>query len=143
QPSFLVGHPIDISPLSKSDPANSRKVLRFQVVAAASELGNGWAELNDGIDQRKRFEEQAKLREAGDTEAQMLDEDFVQAMEYGMPPAVGFGMSERVFSVFMNKSIRETVIFPPMREVSESAKEGKAKSSKIAVAVLNKGASME
>jgi lysyl-tRNA synthetase class 2 len=85
------------------------------VLAAGSELGNGWAELNDGLEQRRRFEQQMKLREAGDNEAQMLDEDFVEAMEYGMPPAVGFGMSERVFSILMDRSIRETVIFPSMR----------------------------
>jgi lysyl-tRNA synthetase class 2 len=143
EPSFLVGHPLDISPLSKSDPTNPRKVLRFQVLAAASELGNGWAELNDGIDQRKRFEEQEHLRAAGDAEAQMLDEDFVEAIEYGLPPAVGFGMSERVFSVLMNKSIRETVIFPPMREEQSEQSTGKSKQTKIAVAILNKAATME
>lgn len=119
QPGFLVGHPIDISPLAKTDPKNPKKVLRFQVVAVQSELGNGWAELNDPVDQRARFEEQMKMREAGDTEAQMMDEDFVEALEYGLPPAVGFGMSERLFAVLMDKSIRETVIFPPMKESKE------------------------
>lgn len=116
QPCFLTGHPIDISPLSKADPKNPRKVLRVQAVAVGSELCNAFAELNDPIDQRQRFEEQMKLREEGDAEAQMLDEDFVEAMEYGMPPAFGFGMSERFFSILMNRSVRETVIFPPVRE---------------------------
>ncbi len=116
QPSFLVGHPLVISPLSKLDPKNPKKVLRFQVLAAGTELGNGWSELNDPLDQRVRFEEQMKLREAGDKEAQMMDEDFVEALEYGMPPAVGFGMSERVFAVLMDKSIRETTIFPLMKK---------------------------
>ncbi|MDD5083309.1 MAG: lysine--tRNA ligase [Candidatus Moranbacteria bacterium] len=116
QPCFLVGHPIDISPLSKIDPTNPKKVLRAQLVAGRSELTNSFAELNDPIDQRRRFEDQMKLREAGDAEAQMLDEDFVQALEYGMPPAFGLGMSERVFSFLMGRSIRETVIFPPMKE---------------------------
>jgi len=143
QPCFLVGHPLDISPLSKLDPANSKKVLRFQVLAAGSELGNGWAELNDGIDQRQRFDEQMKLRQAGDNEAQMLDEDFVEAMEYGMPPAVGFGMSERVFAVLMNKSIRETVIFPPMKEMEKQSAPTKSKETKIAVALVNKGIGLE
>lgn len=115
QPCFLTGHPIEVSPLAKSDPKNPRRVLRMQVVAGRSELCNTFAELNDPIEQRKRFEEQMKLREAGDAEAQMLDEDFVEALEYGMPPAFGFGMSERLFSFLMNRSIRETVIFPPMR----------------------------
>jgi lysyl-tRNA synthetase class 2 len=115
QPCFLVGHPIEVSPLAKSDPNNPQRVLRMQPIAAASELGNGFSELNDPADQRARFEEQAKLREAGDAEAQMLDEDFLEALEYGMPPAFGFGMSERLFAVLSDRSIRETVIFPPMR----------------------------
>ena len=116
QPCFLVGHPIEVSPLAKKDPKDPRKVLRMQVLVGGSELGNGFAELNDPIDQRSRFEQQMKLREAGDEEAQMLDEDFVEALEYGMPPAFGFGFSERLFSLLMNKSVRETVIFPPMKE---------------------------
>lgn len=116
RPCFLVGHPIEVSPLAKRDPKNPKKVLRMQVVACGSELGNGFAELNDPVDQRARFEAQAKLREAGDKEAQMLDEDYVEAMEYGMPPAFGFGMSERFFSFLTNKSVRETVLFPPMKE---------------------------
>lgn len=116
QPCFLVGHPIEVSPLAKQDPSNPNRVLRFQPIACKSELGNGFAELNDPIDQRKRFEDQMALREAGDAEAQMLDEDFIQALEYGMPPACGFGMSERFFAILMNRSIRETVIFPPMKE---------------------------
>ena len=116
QPCFLVGHPLEVSPLAKQDPANPNKVLRFQPIACKSELGNGFAELNDPIDQRARFEKQMKLREEGDPEAQMLDEDFLQALEYGMPPACGFGMSERLFAILMNRSVRETVIFPPTRE---------------------------
>jgi len=116
QPCFLVGHPVEISPLSKTDPKNPKKVLRFQVLAVQTELGNGWAELNDPDEQRRRFEEQMKLREQGDTEAQMMDEDYVEALEYGLPPTVGFGMSERLFAVLLDKSIRETVIFPPMKE---------------------------
>ncbi len=115
EPCFLVGHPLDVSPLAKIDPKNSKKALRFQPVAARSELGNGFAELNDPVDQRRRFEEQMKLRVAGDKEGMMLDEDFLEALEYGMPPACGFGMSERFFAILMDKSVRETVIFPPMK----------------------------
>lgn len=118
QPCFLTGHPLAISPLSKRDSRNPKKVLRFQVVSCGTELGNGWSELNDPLDQRERFEKQMKLREAGDKEAQRLDEDYLAAMEYGMPPAVGFGMSERLFAVLMDKPIRETVIFPLMRKKS-------------------------
>ncbi len=116
QPCFLVGHPLAVSPLAKLDPKNPKKVLRIQPIAGGQELGNGFAELNDPIDQRKRFEEQAKLRESGDKEAQMMDEDFVEALEYGMPPAFGFGMGERLFAFLMNKSVRETVIFPLVKE---------------------------
>jgi lysyl-tRNA synthetase class 2 len=115
QPCFLVGHPLEVSPLAKIDPNNPNRVLRFQPVACQSELGNGFAELNDPSDQRRRFEEQMKLRAAGDVEGMMLDEDFLEALEYGMPPACGFGMSERFFAILLNKSIRETVIFPPMK----------------------------
>ncbi|PIU07637.1 MAG: lysine--tRNA ligase [Candidatus Moranbacteria bacterium CG_4_8_14_3_um_filter_34_16] len=115
QPCFLVGHPLEVSPLAKIDPKNPKKVLRFQIVAGKSELCNAFSELNDPIDQKNRFIEQMKAREGGDKEAQMLDEDFVEALEYGMPPAFGFGMSERLFSFLMDKSIRETVIFPPMK----------------------------
>ncbi|MFA6047879.1 MAG: lysine--tRNA ligase [Parcubacteria group bacterium] len=115
QPCFLTGHPVEVSPLAKKDPNNSKKVRRVQVIAGRSELGNGWAEINDALDQRSRFEEQAKLREAGDKEAQMFDEDFVEALEYGMPPAFGFGMGERFFAFIMNKSVRECVIFPAMK----------------------------
>jgi lysyl-tRNA synthetase class 2 len=115
QPCILVGHPIEVSPLAKSDPTNPRKVLRMQPIACKSELGNGFSELNDPLEQRARFEQQMALRESGDSEAQMLDEDFLAALEYGLPPAFGFGMSERLFAVLMDRSIRETVIFPPMR----------------------------
>jgi lysyl-tRNA synthetase class 2 len=116
QPCFLVGHPLEVSPLAKIDPENPRRTLRFQPIAGKSELGNGFAELNDPMDQRRRFEEQMRLRAAGDKEGMMLDEDFIQALEYGLPPACGFGMSERLFAVLMNRSVRETVIFPPMKE---------------------------
>lgn len=115
QPCFLAGHPLEVSPLAKKDPGNPKKVLRFQIVAGGSELCNAFSELNDPIDQKNRFLEQMKMREAGDTEAQMMDEDFVEALEYGMPPAFGFGMSERFFAFLMNKSVRETVIFPTVR----------------------------
>lgn len=118
QPCFLVGHPLVISPLAKLDPSNPKRVLRAQFIALRSELTNSFAELNDPVDQRRRFEEQMKLRAEGDKEGMMLDEDFLEALEYGMPPAFGFGMSERLFAILMNKSVRETVIFPPVREKS-------------------------
>ncbi len=115
KPVFLVNQPVELEPLAKRDPNNPKVVQRLQIVAYGTELGKGFGELNDPLDQRSRFEDQMKLREAGDSEAQMLDEDYLEAMEYGMPPAAGFGLSERLFSVLTDKSIRETVIFPPMK----------------------------
>lgn len=141
QPCILFGQPIEVSPFAKRHPQNPKKTLRFQIIAGGSELYNAFAELNDSIDQKNRFFEQMKLRAAGDREALMIDEDFVEALEYGMPPAFGVGMSERFFAFIMNKSVRETVIFPPMREITN--KEGKSKNTKIAVAIINKGAGME
>jgi lysyl-tRNA synthetase class 2 len=116
QPCFITGHPIQVSPLAKNDLKNPKKVLRFQIVAGGSELCNAFSELNDPIEQKKRFMEQMKAKNAGDKEAMMMDEDFVEALEYGMPPAFGFGLSERLFAFIMNKSVRETTIFPGMKE---------------------------
>ncbi|HBA36919.1 TPA: lysine--tRNA ligase [Candidatus Falkowbacteria bacterium] len=118
-PGFLVGTPITVSPLAKRDENNSELAQRFQVILAGSELGNGYSELNNPLDQEQRFQEQQKLREAGDEEAQEHDYDFVEALEYGMPPTCGFGFSERLFSFLMNKSARECQIFPLMRPRKE------------------------
>jgi lysyl-tRNA synthetase class 2 len=115
QPCFLINPPVDVEPLAKRLKPGSNKVARFQVVAGGTELGKGFSELNDPVDQRARFEEQMKLRAAGDTEAQTMDEDFVEALEYGMPPTAGFGLSERLFCVLMDKPGRETVFFPVLR----------------------------
>ncbi len=114
-PAFLIGLPTYMEPLAKSDPENPAVVERFQVLIAGSEMGKGFSELNDPLDQRARFEEQEKLRAAGDDEAQRLDLDYIRAMEYGMPPAFGFGMSERLFSFLENKPANETQIFPLLR----------------------------
>ncbi len=115
QPTFLINPPVEIEPLAKRLTPGSNKVARVQIVAGGTELGKGFSELNDPVDQRKRFEEQMKLRAAGDNEAQMMNEDFVEALEYGMPPAAGFGVSERLFAVLLDKPIRETVFFPILR----------------------------
>jgi len=114
-PGFLVGVPTEVSPLAKKDEENPKITQRFQVIIAGSELGNGYSELNDPVDQEERFNEQMKLRAAGDEEAQMKDEDFIEALGYGMPPTCGFGMSERVFSFLANKTARECQTFPLMR----------------------------
>ena len=115
EPGFLVLPSADIEPLAKRWPDDPNRVERFQVMAGGVELGKGFSELNDPVDQRKRFEKQMKLRKAGDKEAQRLDEDFIEALEYGMPPAAGFGMSERFFAFLINRPVRETVFFPLMR----------------------------
>ncbi len=114
-PGFLINTPIIISPLAKRNEDNPKISRKFQPIIAGSELGNGYSELNDPVDQRERFEEQQKMRDAGDEEAQMFDEDFIEAIEYGMPPTCGFGMPERFFSFLMDKPMRETQIFPLMK----------------------------
>ncbi len=114
-PGFLVGQPVEVSPLAKRNPEDNKKVEQFQVILAGSEMGNGYSELNDAFDQEKRFEEQVKLKKAGDTEAQEHDKEFVEALKYGMPPTCGFGVSERLFSILMDKPVRECVIFPLMK----------------------------
>ena len=116
KPVFLIDQPVELEPLAKRDPKIQSSCKRLQIIAYGTELGKGFGELNDPIDQRMRFEEQVKLRQAGDEEAQMLDESYVEAMEYGMPPAAGFGLSERLFAILADKSIRETVVFPLMKE---------------------------
>lgn len=114
-PAILINEPKITSPLAKSSPNNPNVTERFHFIIAGSEVGQGYSELNDPIDQLERFQAQEKLREAGDAEAQMMDHDFVEALEYGMPPTTGHGFSERLFSFLMNKPIRETQIFPLMK----------------------------
>lgn len=122
-PIWLVNTPKFISPLSKSNPDSPDTTQRFQPVIAGSELGNGFSELNDPVDQLNRFVEQQHMRDAGDDEAMMLDIDFVEMLEYGMPPACGWGYSERVFWIFEGVSAREGVPFPQLRyEVDEVTK---------------------
>jgi len=114
-PGFLVNTPIEISPLAKRSEKNTAIAQRFQVILAGSENGNGYSELNNPIDQAERFVEQQKLRDEGDQEAQMYDKDFVEALEQGMPPTCGFGVSERLFSFLMDKPARDCQIFPLMK----------------------------
>ncbi len=117
QPLFLIDHPLDLSPLAKKIPSKPDYVQRFQVLFAGSEVGNGFSELNDPLDQADRFKLQAELREKGDEEAQMFDRDFVEALEFGMPPTGGFGVGiDRFFYILSNaSSIREIVTFPLMK----------------------------
>lgn len=122
-PVWLVNTPLFISPLAKANPDRPETVQRFQPVIAGSELGNGFSELNDPQEQLARFLEQQNMRDAGDEEAMMLDIDFVEMLEYGMPPACGWGYSERVFWIFEGVTAREGVPFPQLRhEIDETTK---------------------
>ncbi len=114
-PGFLINVPVSLEPLAKRKQGNADVVERFQVLIAGSEMGKGFSELNDPIDQAGRFADQEKLRAEGDEEAQMNDSEFVEALEHGMPPTCGFGFSERLFSFLMDKPARETQLFPLMR----------------------------
>ena len=123
-PVWLINTPKFISPLAKTNPNDKNTVERFQPIIAGSELGNGFSELNDPIDQLERFKKQQAMRDSGDDEAMMLDIDFVEMLEYGMPPACGWGYSERVFWIFEGVTAREGVVFPQLRyELSETTKQ--------------------
>lgn len=113
-PAFVVGHPVLVSPLAKK-MAGTMNTEKFQVILAGSEVGNGYSELNDPIEQLARFNEQKKLLEKGDTEAMMSDYEFVEMLEHGMPPTCGFGFGERLFTFFVDKPIREVQTFPLMK----------------------------
>jgi lysyl-tRNA synthetase class 2 len=117
-PAFVVNHPLLVAPLAKK--AEDREVVeRFQPLLAGSELGNGYSELNDPEEQAKRFAEQQKLIESGDEEAMMPDHEFVEMLEYGMPPTCGFGFGERLFAFLADKPLREVQYFPLMKPKSE------------------------
>jgi lysyl-tRNA synthetase class 2 len=111
-PAFLINHPKLVSPLSKALPENPELTERFQIILAGSEVGNGFSELNDPIDQKERFELQQKLIDRGDLEAMMPEWEFVEMLEHGMPPTCGFGFGERLFAFLVDKPIRETQLFP-------------------------------
>lgn len=123
-PAFLINHPKFLSPLSKSHASNPEITERFQPIIAGSELGNGWSEITDPQDQLERFREQQAMREAGDAEAQWLDIDYVEMLEYGMPPTFGYGHSERTFWFLEDVTAREGVPFPQLKhELEDTTKE--------------------
>ena len=118
-PYWLIEEPLSLSPLAKIVPERPLVTQRFHPIIAGTEMGNGYSELNDPIDQLERFEEQQAMRDAGDDEAQMLDMDFVEMLEYGMPPACGWGNSERNFWLLEGVSGREAVPFPIIKDRNE------------------------
>lgn len=117
QPTFLYGHPVEISPLTKRNPIDPRFVDRFELFIGGKEFANAYTELNDPIDQLKRFEDQLKEKELGNDEANDIDMDFVEALEYGMPPAggIGYGIDRLVMFFTENESIRDVILFPLMK----------------------------
>ncbi|MDO4620537.1 MAG: lysine--tRNA ligase, partial [Lachnospiraceae bacterium] len=141
QPTFIMGHPIEISPLTKKDPENPGKVLRFEMYMNGWEMCNAYSELNDPIDQRERFKAQEAALAAGDEEANTTDEDFLNALEIGMPPTggIGYGIDRMVMLFTGAEAIRDVLLFPTMKTVGGAKKDtAAAKTQEAAPAVEEK-----
>ena len=143
QPTFITMYPVEVSPLTKRSPADPRLTERFELFICHSELANAYSELNDPIDQRARFMKQVEQRERGDDETEMLDEDFLNAMEYGMPPTGGMGMGidRCVMMLTGTDTIREVILFPTMKPTDMP--KGEKKEKNVAVSSVSAPAAVE
>ncbi len=139
QPTFITMYPVEVSPLTKRSPADPRLTERFELFICHSELANAYSELNDPIDQRARFMKQVEQRERGDDETEMLDEDFLNAMEYGMPPTGGMGMGidRCVMMLTGTDTIREVILFPTMKPTDTDKKAQKEAAAPVAAAACD------